>query len=87
MKFTIANKEFEIQPAKTRSVIAIEARLGKSIAKMQEDFSFTDIVEIVAIALNQADPEVNRDWVEENTGVKDIEIFNSVITHFLAQTK
>jgi len=87
MKFKIADKEFDIQPAKTKSVLEIENKIGKSLTKLGEDFSFNDIIDIVTIALTQADPSMTKDWVEENTGIADVETFNKVITYFLAQTK
>jgi len=87
MKFKLKDKEFNIQPAKTRSVLEIENKIGKSLAQLGENFSFSDIIEIVTIALTQADPTITREWVEENTSVKDVEVFNGVITYFLGQSK
>ena len=59
MKFTIAEKEFEIQPAKTKSILQIEERLGKSLSKIGDDVSFSDIITIVTIALTQSDANID----------------------------
>jgi|TARA_Y100000361_G_C11146278_1_gene338213 hypothetical protein len=87
MKFTIAEKEFEIQPAKTKSILQIEERLGKSLSKIGDDVSFSDIITIVTIALTQSDANIDVDWVTENTSIADMGKFNEVMTYFLAIPK
>ena len=87
MKFTIADKEFEINPAKTKSILEIEQKLGKSLAKIGEDVSFSDIITIVSVALTQSDANIDIDWVKENTSIADMQKFNEVMTYFLAIPK
>ena len=87
MKFTIADKEFEIHPAKTKSILQIEQKLGKSLGKIGEDVSFSDIITIVSVALTQSDANIDMDWIQENTSIADINTFNDVMTYFLAIPK
>ena len=87
MKFIIAEKEFEIQPAKTKSILQIEERLGKNLSKLGDDVSFSDIITIVTIALTQSDANIDIDWVTENTSIADMGKFNEVMTYFLAIPK
>jgi|TARA_R110000744_G_scaffold218879_1_gene337671 hypothetical protein len=87
MKFTIADKEFNISSAKTKHVLEIERTTGKTLAKLAEDFSFQDVVTIFTKALQQSDDTITNDWVEDNTSISDIEQMNEVVSHFLAVKK
>jgi predicted kinase len=87
MKFTIKDKEFVITSAKTKHVLEIEKQTGKTLAKLAEDFSFKDVVIIFTKALQQCDPTITDEWVEENTAMSDIEVMNEVVSHFLAVKK
>jgi hypothetical protein len=87
MKFQIADREFEIQAAKTKSILEIEQKLGKSLSKIGEDASFSDVVKIVHIALKQSDASLEEGWLEDNTGMEHMTLFTEVMTFFLAIPK
>ena len=87
MKFKLAGKEFDVQPAKTGSVLQVEETLGKSLGQIGENFTFSDIIEIVNIALQQSDKEMTSDWLKDNTSISDMPTFNEVVAHFLEVPK
>ena len=47
MTFTLGGTEFDIKPAKTKSILAIENKLGKGLSQIGNDIAFSDIVVIV----------------------------------------
>jgi hypothetical protein len=87
MKFEIAGKEFDIQSAKTKSVLEIEQKLNKSLAKIGDEFTFGDICTIVFIAMQQVDNQLTYEWFTDNTSISDMPVFNEVVAHFLAIPK
>ena len=83
MTFTLGGTEFDIKPAKTKSILAIENKLGKDLSQIGNDIAFSDIVVIVQCALQQ-DNDVADNWIEENTTIAEMSAFTEVMNYFLA---
>ena len=83
MTFTLGGTEFDIKPAKTKSILAIENKLGKGLSQIGNDIGFSDIVVIVQCALQQ-DNDVADNWIEENTTIAEMSAFTEVMNYFLA---
>ena len=83
MPFTLGGTEFDIKPAKTKSILAIENKLGKGLSQIGNDIAFSDIVVIVQCALQQ-DNDVADNWIEENTTIAEMSAFTEVMNYFLA---
>ena len=83
MTFTLGGTEFDIKPAKTKSILAIENKLGKGFSQIGNDIAFSDIVVIVQCALQQ-DNDVADNWIEENTTIAEMSAFTEVMNYFLA---
>ena len=83
MTFTLGGTEFDIRPAKTKSILAIENKLGKGLSQIGNDIAFSDIVVIVQCALQQ-DNDVADNWIEENTTIAEMSAFTEVMNYFLA---
>ena len=83
MTFTLGGMEFDIKPAKTKSILAIENKLGKGLSQIGNDIAFSDIVVIVQCALQQ-DNDVADNWIEENTTIAEMSAFTEVMNYFLA---
>ena len=83
MTFTLGGTEFDIKPAKSKSILAIENKLGKGLSQIGNDIAFSDIVIIVQCALQQ-DNDVADNWIEENTTIAEMSAFTEVMNYFLA---
>ena len=83
MTFTLGGTEFDIKPAKTKSILAIENKLGKGLSQIGNDIAFSDIVVIVQCALQQ-DNDVADNWIEENKTIAEMSAFTEVMNYFLA---
>jgi|TARA_R110002167_G_scaffold182681_3_gene383108 hypothetical protein len=83
MKFTIKDKNLDVQPATLRQIAKLEKNVG-NVSKMTEDAPFETMVSMLKEILSyQPQEDVDIDWLLDNTNMGDVQIINDIIGHFL----
>lgn len=83
MKFTIKDKEIDVQPATLRQIAKLEKSVG-NVSKLTEDAPFETMVSMLKEILTyQPQEDVSLDWILDNCNMGDMQIINDIIAHFL----
>ena len=83
MKFTIKDKNLDVQPATLRQIAKLEKNVG-NVSKMTEDAPFETMVSMLKEILSyQPQEDIDLDWLLDNTNMGDVQIINDIIGHFL----
>ena len=83
MKFTIKDKNLDVQPATLRQIAKLEKNVG-NVSKMTEDAPFETMVSMLKEILSYHPQEdIDLDWLLDNTNMGDVQIINDIIGHFL----
>ena len=83
MKFTIKDKNLDVQPATLRQIAKLEKNVG-NVSKMTEDAPFETMVSMLKEILSyQPQEDIDIDWLLDNTNMGDVQIINDIIGHFL----
>jgi len=83
MKFTIKDKEIDVQPATLRQIAKLEKTIG-NVSKLTEDAPFETMVSMLKEILTYQPQEgIDLDWILDNTNMGDVQVVNDIIGHFL----
>ena len=83
MKFTIKDKNLDVQPATLRQIAKLEKNVG-NVSKMTEDAPFETMVSMLKEILSyQPQEDIDIDWLLDNTNMGDVQVINDIIGHFL----
>ena len=69
MKFTIKDKNLDVQPATLRQIAKLEKNVG-NVSKMTEDAPFETMVSMLKEILSyQPQEDIDLDWLLDNTNM------------------
>tara|TARA_R110000796_G_scaffold148725_1_gene265590 strand:- start:396 stop:668 length:273 start_codon:yes stop_codon:yes gene_type:complete len=82
MKFTIKDKDLEVNTATLRQIHELEASVG-NLQKISEETPLDSILKVIELILKHNPQEMTKDWILDNCDMNDFGVLSEAVAHFL----